>query len=187
MEIKSRSSNRRQLCDAQAKPMSIGVMIDDHRYSSKPTGEDRLRILEGLKPAVLTIRQLADIISQGCCFCPGLFIDRTWYCQQLVLLEFHGKGYNPHEHKDECDHLGIQPAIIIPTWNHTEDNPRFRSIFVNTDLITDIKTLKACQQNLFNLFAGADQFAKGPKLLVYGSCPNFLYVDETETVDLLKI
>ena len=138
----------------------IDVMLDRTQYRSKPPRKDsawgRINHAIANNWVSITIPELARLLTLGCSFTPGVFRDGkrsndTWVQQQAFGLDF-DHDYRIDEFLDACDRWQIHPAFLYPTFNHTEDEHRFRAVFVNDTVVTDKRLRKLIQGLLMLMF-----------------------------------
>jgi len=142
-------------------------MVDEHRYREKPPkgGPAWGAISWALarNRTSLTVPQLAQLLTSGCTFAPGVFRDRrrsneTWVQQQVFGLDF-DHGWRVEEFLKLSERLGVRPAFVYPTFSHTATDHRFRAVFVNDTVVADPRLRKLIQGTLLLLFVLGDAVA----------------------------
>lgn len=101
---------------------------------------------------------LASLLTTGCSFSPSVFRDGkrtndTWVRQQVFALDCE-KGYGPTDFLHLCGMWGVRPVFLYPSFNHTEDQPRFRAVFACDQVITDRRLRQLTQGLLMDMFDG---------------------------------
>ena len=136
----------------------IDVMLDRTQYRSKPARGDpawaRINHAVAHNRESIGLPELAHLLTQGCSFTPGVFRDGkrsndTWVQQQAFGLDF-DHDYRIEDFLAACDEWSVYPAFTYPTFNHTEQEHRFRAVFINDGVVTD-KRLRTLVQGLLML------------------------------------
>ncbi len=150
------------------------VMLDRTQYQSKPPKKQPswVSISNALanNRECVSIEELAALLTSGCSFCPGVFSggkrsNDSWVQQQVFGLDFDG-GYTIEQFQEDCLKWRVQPAFAYPTFNHSENDHRFRAVFVCDHVITDIRLRNLVQGQLMLMFSepwqgrGVDQQCK---------------------------
>jgi hypothetical protein len=172
------------MCDNLSCPIPatvIDVMLDRTQYTSKPPKGNpiwgRINQAVARNRESIPIPELAHLLTLGCTFAPGVFRDGkrsndTWVQQQVFGLDF-DHDYRIEEFLAACERWRIQPAFVYPTFNHTEQEHRFRAVFVNDVLVTDKRLRKLIQGLLMLMFtsenATPDKACMDPARLFCGT------------------
>ena len=142
----------------------VEVMLDRTPRESKPPKGDP--VWGAINNSVATnrerisIRELAQLLTQGATFSPGVFREGrrsndTWVQQEVFALDCE-KGYGLDEFFHLCAKWNIKPAFVYPSFNHQPDKPRFRAVFVCDQLITDKRLRMLVQGLLMWMFDGKE-------------------------------
>jgi len=140
-------------------PPTVEVSLDETRFTAKPEGGSKNRVSNAIarNRREITLEELANLLTQGCTFSPGVFRDNqrkneTWVQQQLFALDF-DHGLRIGEFLEMCAALEVHPAFVYPSFSHTEENQRFRAVFVNNAVVTDMRLRIFVQGLLMKLFS----------------------------------
>lgn len=153
----------------------VTVMLDDVEYGSKAEviasiQEVNSRISE--RKQTLGLAALADAVTQGRTFVPGVIEgsrrSENWKSQQVFPLDFDG-GESIEEHLQACEYLELWPVFVYPSFSHTEEAPRFRSVFVTDKPVEDVQLREEILGELHRLFPKADTKCKDPARLFFGT------------------
>lgn len=145
----------------------VEVMVDEHRYREKPPkgcpAWGAISWALARNRTSLTVPQLAQLLTSGCTFAPGVFRDErrsneTWVQQQVFGLDF-DHGWRVEDFLRLSERLGVRPAFVYPTFSHTDAEHRFRAVFVNDKVVTDPRLRKLIQGALLLLFVQGDAVA----------------------------
>ncbi len=140
------SFNNNLSCHAP-KEFTVEVMLDRTGYAAKPAKGDRVwaKINEAIAKnrESMSIPELARLLTSGCSFAPGVFINGkrsndTWVQQQIFALDF-DESLTIEEFLEMSREYGITPAFMYPSFNHTEDGHRFRAVFIADTIVTDTR------------------------------------------------
>lgn len=144
----------------EMEDMTVEVMLDKTEYKEKPPKGNYLWAVINNAVAQntesVTLPELAQLLTRGCTFAPGVFVDGkrsndTWVRQQVFALDF-DHDYTIEDFQQTCEELDIHPAFIYPSFNHTDEVHRFRAIFVADTIISDIRLRKLVQGLLMLAF-----------------------------------
>lgn len=153
-------------CTGSAPP--IEVMLDPHVFTTKPLKASESKAAAqvwrdinhrlGQHHATISIPELATRICAGQAFAPGVFRDgrrsgETWVQQQVFALDCED-GYGPEDFLTLCRQWDTSPAFLYPSFNHTDERPRFRAVFVCDQIITDKRLRRLIQGLLMEIFDG---------------------------------
>lgn len=143
------------------------VMLDERRYHEKPPrGGSAYGAISGAlahNRKTLTVSELAELLTSGCTFAPGVFrygrrSNDTWVQQQVFGLDF-DHGWRVEDFIMLSERLGVRPAFVYPTFSHTDAEHRFRAVFVNDTVVVDPRLRKLIQGALLLLFVQGDAVA----------------------------
>lgn len=186
----------RELCGdnfSEVLRYTVAVMVDVRPYTQPPNAKERRRISRAINRHryLCSTNWLAHELASGCSFCPALFganrKPENWIQQQVFVVTFNISGYTMEDFKAECDYIRVQPAIIVPTWSHTDERPHFHGVFVNSTVITSLTERDICQRNLLNLFPGADKQNMKLNRIYLGAQAECYLSDPEARLNLLKI
>jgi len=167
-------------------------------YDGKPSPDEVARALTPrLKRAPLRDATLGEIrcaLLTGQTVLPiethqsGNLNKSNWKSQRLFFLDF-DKDYSPSEFENDCARYGIFPALAYTTFSHTEEQPRFRAVFVNEYVITDSRLRRLTVQLLRRLYPKSDTKVFNENRFFYGGKTELSYRPDKEIhpISLLNI
>lgn len=150
--------------------MKIKCMLDRRTFTRKPNGMESGGIQNRLSQAEIEIEELANLLSNGATFKPAL-LDGTkskdWLSQQIFALDF-DEGSPINVELARCKELNINPVFGYKTFSYTEYKEKFRLVFCNDEVITDIETRNNFQKLLIEIFSNSDGVTFDPTRLFFG-------------------
>lgn len=152
------------------KSEKIICYFDNMCYKSKPKNEVALiknRIIDNNFTTYQNVKEIAIEILKGKTCIPSAIkgkADQNWKRQQVFLLDFDNKiegiDLNASSEKyvtekqvlDYCKSIKLLPSIIYNTFSNTEEQHKFRLVFIFEEEITDIEIAKKIQMLLLDKF-----------------------------------
>lgn len=153
--------------------MKIKCMLDTTKYISKPQGYEVGKLQNRLENAKveIEIKDLAELLSNGCTFKPALLNgkkDSDWISQQLIGLDF-DNGTTINDELIKCKALGILPVFGYTTFSHTDTKHKFRLVFCLDEVLTDRKLRdKLVTTMVKQIFTNSDEVVFNAGRLFYG-------------------
>lgn len=152
------------------KIIMIKIMFDNQKYSNKPDTNEVKKLQNRLQQTEMEIEDLANNLTQGCTFKPAYLSGRTsndFISQQLFALDFDNNSDIQTE-LNRCKELNINPVFGYTTFSHTPEHNKFRLVFCNNEVITDIEERKKLQKSLTLAFPNCDQQVTDSARLFFG-------------------
>lgn len=87
--------------------------------------------------------------------------------EQVYALDFDG-GITLEEFLSRADRYQVRPAFVYATYNHSEENPRFRAVFINDCVVGESRAASIILHMLHHIFPEADQSCKDVSRLYMG-------------------
>lgn len=157
----------------------IKIMFDNTKYSNKPDINEVKKLQNRLQQTEIEIKDLANNLAQGCTFKPAYLNGRTsndFISQQLFALDFDNNSDVKTE-LNRCEELNIIPAFGYTTFSHTENQHKFRLVFCNDEIITDIDERNKLQKSLILAFDNCDKQTMDASRIFFGGreliCENY--------------
>lgn len=155
--------------------MKIKASLDNKAYLSKPQKGEISAISNRIAkhPVSLELWELADKIgNKGYTFCPASFLDgrrkdTNFLEMQLLVLDFDG-GVSLEEIEERADKYHLKIAFRYHTFSSTQENPKFRIVFLNDVPITDRSAAEIMIKMLLKIFHEADQQCKDVSRMFFG-------------------
>lgn len=149
----------------------IKCMYFEHRFNEKPQGKQCGWVQKSLTQTDITIENLADALSHGASFKPGVLQGGlkadNWIQQQLFGLDF-DNGIQIREAYNKVISLGIMPCFLYTTFSHKEEHHKFRMIFCSDSVITDGNIRDRLQAVLMGTIGGIDEVCFNRDRLFFG-------------------
>lgn len=152
------------------KAEKIICYFDNMCYKVKPKNDIALiknRITDNNFTTYQNVKEIAIEILKGKTCIPSAIkgkADQNWIRQQVFLLDFDNKiegiDLNASSEKyvtekqvlDYCKSIKLLPSIIYNTFSNTEEQHKFRLVFIFEEEITDIEIAKKIQMLLLDKF-----------------------------------
>lgn len=167
----------------------IKVMIDPYPYSEKPKD---IRIVKcTTKTIELPLSTIVYDVCNGCSITPGVLVggwkSSNWVQQQLIGLDY-DEGETMDHVIDQFKERGFEPCFVYTTFNHKEDDPRFRVFFCLDEALTEYEK-RTLVVNAMHAFGNkADQHGKNADRTFYGSnCGEAYYYNPDARVNADEI
>ena len=149
----------------------IKCMFHNKNYNIKPSKNEIGYIQKNIKETTIAINDLANELCHGATFKPGVLVGGMtadcWKEQQLFGLDF-DDGMTIEEAYNIAKNNNIIPVFMYTTFSHTENHHKFRMVFCNDSIVTDIKTRDKLQISLMNIFKKTDAKCKNRDRLFFG-------------------
>jgi len=161
----------------------IKIMFDNQKYGSKPDTNEVKKLQNRLQQTEMKIEDLANNLAQGCTFKPAYLNGRTssnFISQQLFALDFDNNSDIEIE-LNRCKELNIIPSFGYTTFSHTSEHNKFRLVFCNDEIITDIDKRNKLQKSLTLAFPNCDQQVTDTGRLFFGG-KQLIYENYTHTI-----
>jgi len=150
--------------------MKIKCMFDKKTFTTKPNGKESGGIQNRLSQTEIEIEELANLLSNGATFKPA-YLNGTkntdWSSQQIFALDF-DDGTTIKSELENCIELGIKPVFGYKTFSYKEYKEKFRLVFCNDEIITDINVRNDFQKLLIELFSNSDGVTFDATRLFFG-------------------
>lgn len=157
----------------------IKIMFDNTKYSNKPDINEVKKLQNRLQQTEMEIKNLANNLAQGCTFKPAYLNGRKsndFMSQQLFALDFDNNS-DVETELNRCKELNIIPCFGYTTFSHTELKNKFRLVFCNDEIITDIDERNKLQKSLILAFDNCDKQTMDASRIFFGGreliCKNY--------------
>ena len=150
--------------------MKINCMLDKKTFENKPKSYETGGIQKRLIQTEIEIEELAEKLGNGATFKPAFLggtKSNSWINQQIFALDFDG-GTTIQDELDNCNELNILPVFGYKTFSYKEEKHKFRLVFCNDIIITDVNIRNKFQKLLIALFPNSDSVTFDPTRLFYG-------------------
>lgn len=150
--------------------MNVKLMLDSKKFDKKPTGYETAGVQKRIQQTELAIEELAIGLCNGMTCKPALLNGTKsvdWIQQQVFMLDF-DEGTTIEEELQNCNRLGIIPAFGYTSFSHSEEEHRFRLVFITDEVITDVDKRNKLQVTLINTFDKSDKVTFDPTRIFYG-------------------
>lgn len=150
-------------------------MLDTKRFNNKPTGYETGALQKRISQTEIEIEDLAIGLCNGMTCKPALLNGTKsvdWISQSVFALDFDDNTTIEKELQN-CDRLGIKPVFAYTSFSHTEEHHKFRLVFVNDDVITDVDKRNKLQITLINTFNNSDKVTFDCTRIFYGGKGKF--------------
>ena len=150
--------------------MLVKCMLDKKTFTKKPSGAEAGGVQKRLSQTEIKIEELANLLCNGATFKPALLNgtkSKDWLSQQIFALDF-DEGTTINNELKRCEELNINPVFGYKTFSYTEYKEKFRLVFCNNEVITDIEIRNDFQKLLIELFSNSDSVTFDPTRLFFG-------------------
>lgn len=168
---------------------SVKIHILDKRYKTKPKGKEFGRINNRITDNIeeIDIDTFAEEVgANGRPFTPAIFHSRRkkedFAEEQVYALDL-DDGITLEEFLSRAERYQVRPAFIYATYNHSEERPRFRAVFVNDCPIGDSRAASIIIHMLQYIFPEADKNCKDVSRLYLGG-KGILYKDVDAEINI---
>lgn len=174
------------------KNRNLYLSIDDTLHAKKPES-DVGRIQNSTKLTNISLDDLSILLQQGATIRPCAIdgnSDKDFLSGQIIALDYDHPNYSMEKEINRLNDLGIPPALGYETFSSSEDNPRYRLIFVLESPINDIILWKKAQSALLRLCLenNPDTACSNPSRLFFGTSvdkPFYKDLDAVVNLDYL--
>lgn len=146
----------------------------------------------------LTTEELVNWINKGATIKAAALDgnkNSDWVSQEIFCLDFDNDdkevdkyGYiTPEIAIKRCEEYGIQPAFYYTSFSSAPEHIRFRLVFINRDVIGDIRLRNVVQLGLMKIFPESDKACKDLSRIFFGSNNGCQIVDIDNTIDPLNV
>ncbi|MGM0974754.1 MAG: hypothetical protein ACQEW2_17635 [Bacillota bacterium] len=155
---------------------SIKICLDSEGFDQKPKKKDTVAISRRIakQTTVVTLEELMKSITlpNAQTFTPAYFQDgkrlnEKWAGQQVFALDIDG-GLQIDEGIKLSEEMKVSPTFIYSSFSHSEDQHKFRMVFLLNEEIRDARVRKVIQTSLTTLFPMADRNANDEARLLFG-------------------
>jgi hypothetical protein len=176
--------NEERLCTGKQNTdeEQVSLCLDYQKFNNKPRDEEIpyicARIASEKVELPLNEFKKAIVMPNGQTFTPATFCsdeegrfnreNQFWEAQQIFCLDFDAKPPIAFEEViKRCEEYDIIPILAYSTFS-SENNDRFRVIFMNEFKVTDIRIREVIQLALKEIFPGIDKNSLDPAHLFFG-------------------
>jgi len=148
----------------------IKCMLDKKTFTRKPNGIESGGIQNRLSQTEISIEELSNLLCNGATFKPAYLNgtkSKDWVSQQIFALDF-DEGTTIKNELKRCEELNILPVFGYKTFSYTEYKEKFRLVFCNNEVITDVEIRNDFQNLLIELFPSSDSVTFDPARLFFG-------------------
>lgn len=171
--------------------MKVQVGVDNVGYKNKP---DKFGIIDAKKRAArwwmeIDVSELAKKVSSGHAILPGHLVggNKSSNCvgMQVFGLDF-DNGISFVEIQERCRLCNLPISFAYHTFSSSEQQERFRVIFVHEVLIKDPFIIKLAIQMFHKIFPESDKNCTNIDRLFLGG-KNLIYCDENASFALVQL
>jgi hypothetical protein len=174
--------------------MNFTIMHHNESYSHKPAGYEVGYIQNNMKPVIVNIQRLNNIVGSGQTWKPAHINgtkNKDFVSQQVFALDFDNKKtiITLAEAITKSASLGMRPNIAYYTFSHTEESPRFRLVFIIDEPVKEKNMADKIRMAMEVLFTGCDISCKDATRLFFGTDKTSIVLDENpnKIEEFLKI
>lgn len=156
--------------------MKVRISLDKEDYHVKPNKIETVHISNRIAKLIneIEIGEFAQNVVQpfgrsfsGAVFENGTRTNATWKSQQVFALDIDG-GVTIDEMIRRFNQFNLMPAFIYTTFSSTQQNEKFRVIFVLNEVIDDIRVRNFVQMSLMKIFPETDPITRDAARMMYG-------------------
>ena len=150
--------------------MKVKLMLDTKKFNNKPTGYETGGVQKRIKQTEIEVSELAIGLCNGMTCKPALLNGTKsvdWVQQQVFMLDF-DHDTTIEEELSNCSKLGIMPVFLYTSFSHSEEEHRFRMVFVADEVIRDVDKRNKLQTTLINTFEKSDKVTFDCTRIFYG-------------------
>lgn len=140
----------------------VKIHLLDERYDVKPEGSEYGKINNRITGRVteIDIGTLAKEVGENKKpFTPALFHGgrsvENFEQEQVFALDF-DDGITLEEFLSRAEGYQVSPAFVYATYRHSEENPRFRAVFINDCVVGERRAASIILDMLHRIFPEAD-------------------------------
>jgi hypothetical protein len=164
---------------SQRHPINLRVSINrlypGQKLRRKDEGETRWDVFnKAFHPEIHMPESLLDEIAVGHSFCAVMSSYRNsdnFVSSQTLALDYDSGNLSIDELMAD-DFIANHASFIYSTLSHTEDNRKWRIVFVTTERISDHEVYRKAMTALLDRYEMTDQAIKDPARFLYGSNPH---------------
>ena len=140
---------------------TVKVHLMDRKYTVKPEGKyGFISKIITKRITEIDIDALAKETSSGRAFTPAIFYGgrsiENFAQEQVFALDF-DSGITVEEFLSRAKQCQTLPVFVYATYSHSEENSRFRAVFVHDCVIEDKKAASVILRMLHQIFPEADK------------------------------
>ena len=154
--------------EEQPKVEPFDLMVNEYKAQNKQDATNHMGLIQNKAKGFnttkqnCTIEELVDFINNGhSIYCSVLDLvkgssvkDEQFSYQQVFGVDIDHTTMNLNQ---LLKALPYEPTIIYNTFSHTEQEPRYRVLFISNNKVTDAAKAKQIRQHLINSIPGADE------------------------------
>lgn len=154
--------------EEQPKVEEFEIMVNEYQAQNKADATKNMGLIQtrangfNTKKQNCTIEELVDFINNGqSIYCSVLNLvkgasvkDEQFAYQQVFGVDI---DHTTMDLNQLLKALPYEPTVIYNTFSHTEEEPRYRVLFISNDKVTDANQAKQIRQHLINSIPGADE------------------------------
>lgn len=178
--------------------MNFIVQLDSTQYKQKPNGEAAvIRNRLAKTPEInISLSEFANVVAVcGQTFSPAVLSggsnSNNWVKQQIFGIDIDNKNENTStggenqspnilsvsDALQRCRIKGIEPALIYETFSSTNEQQKFRMVFVSPQIITDPFMRDCIQRAIMDIFPECDTSCKDRARFFYGG-KNIVHIND---------
>lgn len=164
--------------------IKVNVMFCGKHFDKKPSGAEIAKLQKQFQKTTISIKDLAYAMSSGCTFKPAYMNgtkNEDFISQQVFAIDF-DHGTTIESELNKCKSLGIMPIFGYTTFSHTPESNRFRLVFLNNEVIYDIKKRRKLQYSLMKAFGFCDPACKDETRMFFGG-KSLILLEEDNVID----
>lgn len=164
--------------------IKVNVMFYGKHFDKKPSGAEIALLQKRFQKITISIKDLAYAMSSGCTFKPAYMNgtkNEDFISQQVFAIDF-DHGTTIESELNKCKSLGIMPIFGYTTFSHTPESNRFRLVFLNNEVIYDIKKRRKLQYSLMKAFGFCDPACKDETRMFFGG-KSLILLEEDNVID----
>lgn len=164
--------------------IKVNVMFCEKHFDRKPNGAEIAKLQKQFRKTTISIKDLAYSMSSGCTFKPAYMNgtkNEDFISQQVFAIDF-DHGTTIESELNKCKSLGIMPIFGYTTFSHTPESNRFRLVFLNNEVIYDIKKRRKLQYSLMKAFGFCDPACKDETRMFFGG-KSLILLEEDNVID----
>ena len=188
--------------EVDKKERKIKVLLDNVEIKVKPEKTDK-KSFNSLNKRLrknsveLTVEEFINNVSYYHAFSIANYhyinkylnyqkIAANWKEQDILALDFDDKGMTPEKALGRCNFFGLKPICMYSSLSDSNEERRFRLIFLLEETLTDVRDAKTLINALMEIFPETDEKCKDVARLFFGG-KKLLYKDTTARITPHKI
>ncbi|GAA5417002.1 hypothetical protein Pryu01_02063 [Paraliobacillus ryukyuensis] len=154
----------------------INVCLDHEGFNKKPEKKEVREISEriaGITTSISIEELMKNVtIPNARSFTPAVFNEgkrsnQTWKSQQVFALDI-DSGLNIEGALKQSAELRVEPTFVYSTFSHSDENHKFRMVYVLDEEIQDLRVRNVIQTALTTLFPSSDKNANDAARILFG-------------------